>query len=62
MKAVVKLVEVYFNNQRCITADTFFTSIGLCFHQWNKGLEYIGTIRSNKLEIPVEFLKITYEK
>jgi hypothetical protein len=62
MKAVIKLVEVYFNTQRCITADNFFTSIGLCFHLWNKGLEYIGTIRSNKLEIPLEFLKNNVRK
>ena len=29
MKAVVKLVEVYFNTQRCITTDNFFTNIGM---------------------------------
>jgi hypothetical protein len=57
MKAVIKLCQVYYNTKRCITADNFFTSIGLCLHLWEKGLEYIGTIRSNKLEIPLSFLK-----
>jgi hypothetical protein len=40
----------------------FFTSIGLCLHLWENGLEYIGTIRSNKLEIPLSFLKIKLRK
>ncbi len=57
MKAVIKLCEIYYNSKRCITADNFFTSIGLCLHLWERGLKYIGTIRSNKLEIPVNFLK-----
>ena len=53
MKAVIKLVEVYYYTKRCITADNFFTSIDLCLHLWEKGLTYLGTIRSNKIEIPV---------
>ena len=57
MKVVTKLCEPYYMTRRCITADNFFTSIGLCFHLWEKGLEFIGTIRSNKLEIPLSFLK-----
>ena len=57
MKAVIKLCESYYYTKRCITADNFFTSIALCQHLWEKGLQYIGTIRSNKLEIPMSFLR-----
>ena len=57
MKAVIKLVEVYYYTKRCITGDNFFTSIDLCLHLWEKGLTYLGTIRSNKIEIPLSFLK-----
>jgi hypothetical protein len=57
MKVVLKLCEKFFKTKRCITADNIFTSIGLCLHLWEQSLEYIGTIRSNKLEIPFSFLK-----
>jgi hypothetical protein len=57
MKAVIKLCEIYYNSKRCITPDNFFTSIGLCLQLWERGLKCFGTIRSNKLEIPVNFFK-----
>ena len=62
MKVVLKLCEKFFKTKRCITADNFFTSIGLCLHLWEQSLEYIGTIRSNKLEIPFSFLKINWDQ
>ena len=46
MKAVIRLCDAYYNTKRCIIADNFFMSILLCLHLWKKGLEYIGTIRS----------------
>ena len=57
MKAVIKLCSIYYNTKRCITADNFFISIPLYLHLWENGLEYIGTIRANKLDIPNCFLK-----
>ena len=34
--------EKYFNSNRCITADNFFTSIPLVNTLWSNGLEYLG--------------------
>jgi len=59
MKTVVKLVEPYFNTKRCVTADNFFSSIPLCNYLWEKSLQFIGTLKQNKLEIPLNFLKET---
>ena len=58
-KAVLLLMEKYFNTNRCLCADNFFSSISLCKELWVKGIEYIGTIRANKIEIPKTFLKDT---
>ena len=55
MKTVTKLVEPYFETKRCITADNFFSSIPLCKFLWGKSLQFIGTLRVNKLEIPLIF-------
>lgn len=56
-KAVLTLCEPFFNSKRCITADNFFSSISLCQELWSKKLEYIGTLRCNKTDIPESFLK-----
>jgi len=56
-KAVLKLCASYFKTNRCLCADNFFSSIPLCQELWINGIEYIGTLRANKIEIPVSFLK-----
>ena len=38
-------------------ADKFFSSILLCKQLWEYGIEYLGTLRANKIEIPEAFLK-----
>ena len=59
MITVVKLVEPYFNTKRCVTADNFYPSIPLCNYLWEKSLQFIGTLKQNKLEMPLNFLKET---
>lgn len=49
-KAVLALCEPYFGTN-------FFSSIPLCKELWSKKIMYIGTMRSNKLDIPESFLK-----
>lgn len=56
MKSVLKLCEPFFNTHRSITGDNFFSSIQLCQELWNNKLTYIGTLRSNKPQIPQLFL------
>jgi len=55
MNTVIKLCERYYGSNRCVTADNFFSSILLATTLWSNKLEYLGTIRQNKIEIPVEF-------
>ena len=54
MNTVIKLCD-YYGSNRCVTADNFFSSILLATTLWSNKLEYLGTIRQNKIEIPVEF-------
>jgi hypothetical protein len=56
-KAVLTLCEKYFQTNRCLCADNFFSSIPLCQELWANVIEYIGTLRANKIEIPQSFLK-----
>jgi len=56
-KAILTLMEPYFNTKRCLCADNFFSSIPLCKQLWEYGIEYLGTLRANKIEIPEAFLK-----
>jgi hypothetical protein len=44
MKMVAKLSERYYNSDRCICADNFFTSVPLCEFLWSKNLEYLGNL------------------
>ena len=48
-KLVLRLSDEYFNTNRCITMDNFFTSIPLAQDFYSKGLRLIGTIRANKV-------------
>ena len=53
---VVNLAQTYFNKQtRTLTADNFFSSIKLAQLLYSKNILFIGTLRKNKPEIPVEF-------
>ena len=54
---VVNLAELYFNDRpRTLTADNFFSSINLASLLTRKNIFYIGTLRKNKKELPIEFL------
>jgi len=54
---VINLTEPYMNRQRRIlTADNFFTSINLALILFQKNINYIGTVRKNKKELPIELL------
>jgi hypothetical protein len=56
-KAVLTLTEPFFNTQRNVCFDNFFTSVSLAEALWVKQTTCIGTIRSNKAEVPSCFLK-----
>jgi len=56
-KAVLNLCQNYFETDRILTTDNFFTSVGLAEKLWLKKLKLVGTIRANKTEIPEKFLK-----
>ncbi len=55
-KAVLKLCEPFFNSNRCVTADNFFTSVVLAQSLWTQNLIYVGTMRTNRNVIPQSFL------
>lgn len=55
-KVVLSLCEKYQNSNRVIYADNFFVSISLATKLWYKGLKLVGTVRSNKAEVPQSFL------
>jgi hypothetical protein len=55
-KAVLKLCEPFFNSNRCVTADNFFTSVVLAQILWTQNLLYVGTMRTNRNVIPQRFL------
>jgi hypothetical protein len=56
-QAVLKLCNRFFYQNRFLCADNFLSSISLCEELWEKDIEYLGTLRANKIEIPVSFLK-----
>ena len=53
-RVLKELVGHWYRSGRNITADNFFSSISLDEELLQKGLTYVGTIRSNKPEIPDE--------
>ena len=54
---VLKLMSPYFNTEkRVLTADNFFSSVDLARKLYDKNISFVGTLRKNKKEIPVEFL------
>ena len=48
------MVAPWYRSGKNVTADNFFTSIPLAEDLLQNGLTYVGTIRSNKAEIPAE--------
>lgn len=55
-QAVIRLAKPLFGSNRNITADNWFTSIELVDILLKNKLTYVGTVKKNKREIPVEFL------
>ena len=51
-----KLAQPYFQTNRGITTDNFFSSVSLVDFLWEHGLTFVGTMRKNKKEIPSSFL------
>ena len=54
----MKLTSTLDKKKRVTTADNFFSSFTLANKLLNKGLHYIGTLRSNKAQIPFQFLPL----
>ncbi len=38
-KAVLALCEKFYNTNRCLCTDNFFSSLSLCEELWKKGIE-----------------------
>lgn len=55
-RVVTQLVQPFYNSGRRVTFDNFFTSIPLAEDLRSNGFYSIGTLRSNKRELPKEFL------
>lgn len=56
-QCVVRLSKPIQNTNRNITADNYFSSIEVCCELKKVGLTYVGTVKKNKREIPLEFLQ-----
>lgn len=55
-QAVLRLIKPIEGSNRNITCDNWFSSIELAKTLLDKNLTYVGTLKKNKTEIPVEFL------
>ncbi|KAG5861173.1 hypothetical protein JTB14_036057 [Gonioctena quinquepunctata] len=55
-RVVLDLIEPHFGTWRGLTTDNFFTSIPLAEQSFRNKLTFTETMRSNKREIPKEFL------
>ncbi|CAK1579113.1 unnamed protein product [Parnassius mnemosyne] len=53
---VLQLTEPLYGSHRNVTGDSWCTSVELVDILLQKGLTYVGTLRKNKREIPLEFL------
>ena len=54
-----ELLKPYYNSNRNVTTDNWFTSIKLANDLLNCGITLVGTIRANKKEIPVEIKSLS---
>jgi len=55
-QAVIRLSKCLYGSNRNITADNWFSSIELAQELLKHKVTYVGTVKSNKREIPLEFL------
>lgn len=55
-QAVVRLTKCIFKTNRNVTFDNWFTSLEVAQHLSKNGLTIVGTMRSNKPQIPPTFL------
>ncbi|KAJ4441089.1 hypothetical protein ANN_10939 [Periplaneta americana] len=55
-QSVLHLSRPINHTHRNITADNWFSSIELSMELQNRGLTYVGTLRKNQRDIPIEFL------
>lgn len=55
-RVVTQLVKPFQNTGRRVTFDNFFTSIPLAEDLLQNGFYSVGTLRSNKREIPTDFI------
>ncbi|CAF1357854.1 unnamed protein product [Rotaria sp. Silwood1] len=53
---VLELLKPFYDSNRNVAIDNFFTSVPLAKNLQTKNLTLIGTLRKNKSEIPMEFL------
>lgn len=56
MDVVDRLIEKYKNSNRNLTTDNWYTSVPLAKSLLANGITLVGTMKSNKKEIPSEFL------
>ena len=56
MDIVDRLIEEYKNSNRNLTTDNWYTSVPLAKSLLANGITLVGTMKSNKKEIPSEFL------
>lgn len=56
MRVVKDLVAPYLNTGREVTADNLFSSVELAEYLYKAQMAYTGTMRSNKADIPPEFI------
>lgn len=55
-EVVMSLCEPIYRSKRNVTTDNWFTSLRLLESLYSKKLTLIGTIRTNKTELPPEFV------
>lgn len=55
-QSVIRLVKPLEKSNRNITGDSWFSSNELVEELRKRGLTYVGTLRKNKKEIPIQFL------
>lgn len=55
-QVVEQLVQPYYNTNRNVTFDNYFTDLSLAKTLLTNGLTSVGTVRKNKRFIPTEFL------
>lgn len=56
-QSVIRLCQPIIRSNRNITADNWFTSMELVEELLKRNLTYVGTVKRNKREIPLEFLQ-----